>query len=170
VGSLMPYVDKYQRPMLESLIRAYKQYPSWKEPESNAKILRMIDGWLQIITKDNPSKIDGYVNFMCTTILKHTHRTYHIRKEKQIYNSLDKEVAHFIRQMFWMIFEVPAPSYAKYERLYGLLSLMEVEFERRGWSLGRPDIKTFFVKEKHYWRKRIAEYEDLKLKENGDVD
>lgn len=156
--------------MLESFIHAYKQYPSWKEPESNARILRMIDDWLQIITKDNEAKVDGYVNFMCTTILKHTHRTFHIRKEKQIYDSLDKEVARFIRQMLYMSFEIPALSYGKYERLYGLVSLMEAEFERRGWSLGRPDIKAFFVKEKRYWRKRIADYEDLKIVENSDID
>lgn len=166
----MPYVDKYQRPMLVSFIRAYKQYPSWKEPELNAKILRMINDWLQIITKDNEAKVDGYVNFLCTTMLKYTHRTFHVKNEKTIYNSLDKEVVHFIREMLWMTFEIPTPSYVKYERLYGLLSLMEVEFERRGWSLGRPDIKVFFIKEKRYWRKRIAEYEDLKIRENGDVE
>jgi hypothetical protein len=165
----MPYITANDRPLLVALIRELKIYPSWEHPEGNATILAMIYEWLKFRAKDQPLKIDGYVNYLCTVLLKHTHRTYCMKGGKQVWNSLDKEVARTIHLLLAMAFEQPMPSYSSYERLYGLISLMEAEFERRGWSLGRPDIKAFFITEIKRWRKTIAEYEDKKIKENGDV-
>ncbi len=169
----MPYIDKYQRDSLVDLLRMYRQYPSWKNPDENAEIMQsMIGTWLQIITKEKPFALDGYLNFMCTWMIKHTHRTYHTPDNHvtKIYNSFDKDVAFFVRDLFTMMFERHGESYYGYERLYGLLSLMEVEFERRGWSVGRPDIKSFFKAEKKYWSKKIGVYEDKKIQANGDLE
>jgi hypothetical protein len=167
----MPYIQKQDRPFFISLLQELRQYPSWRSPEEHAEIMGMIKSWLQIKCKENLLKKDGYVNFMCTVMIKNTHRTYHTPDEHKtkIWNSFDKETARTVRSIFSMAFEQPMPSYVNYERLYGLLSLMEAEFERRGWSLERKDIKTFFVVEKKYWLKRIAEYEIKKITENGDV-
>lgn len=170
----MPYIDKYQRDSLVELLRMYRQYPAWQNAEANAQIMQsMIGTWLQIITKEKPFALDGYLNFMCTWMIKHTHRTYCVKGgdfSHKSYNPFDKDIAYFVRDLFTMIFERHGESYYGYERLYGLLSLMEVEFERRGWSVGRPDIKVFFNKEKKYWLKKIAAYEDKKILSNGDLD
>lgn len=167
----MPYIQKQERPLFITLLQELRQYPSWRHPEENATILAMIYEWVKMKSKENPLKKDGYVNFLCTIMMKNTHRTYHTPDEHKtkIWNAFDKEVARTVRIMFSMAFEQPMPSYVNYERLYGLLSLMEAEFERRGWSLERKDIKTFFVAEKKYWLKKIAEYEDGAINRNGDV-
>jgi hypothetical protein len=129
----------------------------------------MLFEWLKVKHKDEPLKLDGDINFICTWMLKHTHQTCRLKDNKKIPQPLDKEITQFVRDVLTAMFE-QQKSYVRYERLYGLLSLMEAEFERRGWSLGRPDLKKFFHSEKLYWRKRIAEYEDEKIKQNGDVD
>lgn len=170
----MPYIDKYQRDSLKELLRMYRQYPVWSHPNENAQIMQsMIGTWLDIITKEKPFALDGYLNYMCTWMIKHTHRTYCVKGgdfSKKSYNPFDKDIAYFVRHLFTMIFEQHGESYYGYERLYGLLSLMEVEFERRGWSVARPDIKIFFKKEKKYWAKKIVAYEDKKLLSNGDIE
>lgn len=169
----MPYIDKYQRPLLEELVRNARQYPSWKNPKEHAILMGMIYSWINMKGDENPLRIDGYVNFVCTFMLKHTHQTYHTLDEHKtkILNSVDKEAATFVRDLFSIMFESGLRrGYSSYERLYGLLCLMEYEFERRGWSTGRKDLKDFFHNEKLYWRKRIAEYEDEKMQQNGDVD
>jgi hypothetical protein len=168
----MPYIDKYQRDSLEELLRMYRQYPVWSHPEENAEVQGMITTWLKIITKEDPMKLDGYLNFMCTCMIKHTHRTYHTPDNHvtKIYNPFDKEVAYFVRSILTTEFVRYGEGYFRYERLYGLLSLMEVEFERRGWSVGRPDIKAFFRKEKKYWAKKIGAYEDTKIAANSDIE
>lgn len=170
----MPYIDKYQRDSLEELLRMYKQYPVWKNPAENAQILdSMIGTWLQIITKEKPFALDGYLNYMCSWMIKHTHRTFCAKGgdfADRKYNPFDKDVVYFVRSLLTMIFESHGESYYGYNRLYGLLSLMEAEFERRGWSVGRPDIKVFFKKEKRYWLSKIAVYEDKKIQANGDLE
>jgi hypothetical protein len=170
----MPYIDKYQRDSLEELLRMYRQYPYWKNPNENAQIMQSIIGtWLEIITKDKPFTLDGYLNFMCTWMIKHTHRTYCVKGgdfSHKKYNPFDKDIAYFVRHLFTMIFEQHGESYYGYERLYGLLSLMEAEFKRREWSKDRPDIQAFFRAEKRYWSKQIAIYEDKKITENTDID
>ena len=182
----MPYIDKYERDSLEELLRMYKQYPFWSHPEENAQIMQsMIRTWLGIITKEKPLALDGYLNFMCTWMIKHTHRTYCLKggSEKEIltteqnsrnyikkYNPFDKDVAFFVRDLLTDTFERHGESYYGYERLYGLLSLMEVEFERRGWNKDRPDIKAFFKAEKKYWSKKIGAYEDTKIAANSDIE
>ena len=168
----MPYIDKYQRDSLGELLRMYRQYPVWQNAEANAQIMQsMIGTWLEIITKEEPMRLDGYLNFMCTWMIKHTHRTYCLKGGSvKTYNPFDKDIAYFVRSLFTMIFERHGESYYGYERLYGLLSLMEVEFERRGWSKDRPDIRAFFKAEKKYWCKKIAIYEDGAIKRNGDLD
>jgi hypothetical protein len=170
----MPYIDKYQRDFYIEFLREIRSYPAWRSPEDLEKhdvLLGMLFEWLKVKHKDNPLKIDGDVNFMCTWILKHTQRTYHTPDfhKTKIYNPLNKDAAEFVRDLLTAMFE-HQQGYANYERLYGLVSLMEAEFERRGWSLGRPDLKNFFKAEKKYWLKRIAEYEDKKIEANGDVE
>lgn len=170
----MPYIDKYQRDSLVELLRMYRQYPVWSHPAENAQIMQsMIGTWLEIITKEKPFALDGYLNFMCTWMIKHTHRTFCVKGgdfEHKSYNPFDKDIAYFVRHLLTMIFEQHGESYYGYQRLYGLLSLMEVEFERRGWSKDRPDIRAFFKAEKKYWCKKIAAYEDKKILSNGDLD
>jgi hypothetical protein len=167
----MPYIDRNQRPLYDALLREIRGYPAWRSPDENSVLMDMLFSWLKIRGKENPLKRDGDINFICTWMLKHTHRTYHTPDEHKtkIWNPLDKEVSSFVREVLTKMFEMPR-SYSSYERLYGLLSLMEAEFERRGWSLGRKDLKIFFITEKRYWRKRVAEYEDIKIQENGDVE
>lgn len=168
----MPYINKYQRNSLVELLRMYRSFTYWRNPEENAQIMQsMIGTWLKIITKENPMSLDGYLNFMCTWMIKHTHRTYCLKGgDVKKYNPFDKDIAFFVRDLFTMQFERNGEGYSKYERLYGLLSLMEIEFERRGWSVGRPDIKSFFKAEKKYWAKKIGAYEDKKIQANGDLD
>jgi len=169
---VMPYVNKVQRPLFRELIFSLRQYPSWKtqeDAEKNAFLMDTLVSWIKMMGSENPLKMDGYVNYVCTFMIKHTHRTYHLVGENdKEYNPLDKETARIVREILTKVF---SPfSYANYERLYGLLSLMDYEFERRGWSIGRPDIKQFFRKEKIFWKKTVAAYEDEKIKENGDVE
>jgi len=151
-----------------------RAYPDWRSPEDadkNAVLMGMLLDWLKASNKETPLKIDGDINFICTWMLKHTHRTYHTPDDHKtkIFYPLDKEVVLFVERMLEEMFERHR-SYSHYERVYGLLSLMEAEFERRGWSTERPDLKNFFKKEKKMWLKRIAEYEDLKIHNNGDID
>jgi hypothetical protein len=168
----MPYIDKYQRDFYIEFLREIRQYPTWRSPEDLEKhdvLFGFLTNWLVVKHKENPLKIDGDVNFICTLILKHTQRTYCLKGGNKVYNSLDKEVAQFVRDFLTAMFERHR-GYVNYERLYGLLSLMEVEFERRGWDKDRPDIRVFFKAEKKYWCKMIAAYEDEKIKNNGDVE
>jgi len=168
----MPYIDKYQRNFYVEFLREIRAHPTWRSSEDLDKhdvLLGMLFEWVRAKNKEMPLKMDGDVNFLCTWRLKYTQQTYCLKDGKKIYNSLDKEAALFVRDLLTNIFEGSHQSYSSYERLYGLLSLMEAEFERRGWSTGRKDLKTFFTKEKLYWRKRIAEYEDKKIQANGDV-
>jgi len=165
----MPYIKQEQRPLLKELVRANRQYPEWRSPEENLYIREMIDLWLKVLTKDNPAKLDGCLNFIFSTMLKRTQRTYCLRKGKRFYNSLDKPTAKFIREIIFEHFERRRQGYDLYERVIGLLTCMEYEFERRGWSLGRPDIKQWFKNEIKYWKRRLAYYEDEKIKQNGDL-
>jgi hypothetical protein len=168
----MPYIDKYQRGLYVELLSEIRDHPIWRSEEDMTKhdvLLGMLFEWIRAKNKENPLKMDGDVNFLCTRRLKYTQQTFRLKDGKKIYNSLNKDAAEFVRDLLTNIFEGSHQSYSSYERLYGLLSLMEAEFERRGWSTGRKDLKAFFIKEKAYWRKRIAEYEDKKIQENGDV-
>jgi len=165
----MPYIKRIQRPLLKELLRAIRQYPEWRSPEENLYIREMINLWLKVLTKDNQAKLDGILNFIFTTMIKWTQRTYCLRKGKRIYNSFDKHTAKFIREMILEHFERHRQGYDLYERVIGLLICMEYEFERRGWSLGRPDIKKWFKNEIKYWKHRLADYEDEKIKQNGDL-
>jgi len=165
----MPYIKRQQRPLLKELLRAVRQYPEWRSPEENLYIREMIDLWLKVLTKDNPEKLDGCLNFIFSTMIKKTQRTYCLRKGKRFYNSLNKPIANFIRDLLFVHFERNRKSYALYERTIGLLTCMECEFERRGWSLERPDIKQWFKNEIKYWKHRLADYEDEKITQNGDI-
>jgi len=166
----MPYIKREQRPLLKELIRAVRQYPEWKSPDEYLNIMEMFNLWLEVLTKDEPAKLDGCLNFIFSTILKWTHRTYSLRDGKRFYNSLNKDITNFIRKMLFECFEKKYQSYDLYERCIGLLTCMEYEFERRGWSLGRPDIKQWFKSEIRYWKGKLADYEDQKIKENGDLE
>lgn len=168
----MPYIDRNQRPLLRELLREIRNNPAWRNEEEYALLMDMLISWINLKGKEDKTKVDGYVNYVCTHMIKYTHRTYHTLDEHKtkIWNPFNKGVALFVREVLGRVFTHGCPAYARYERLYGLLSLMEVEFERRGWSLGRKDIKTFFTAEKKYWLKEIAHYEDCKIQENGDVE
>lgn len=160
-----------KRSMLEELIQALREYPSWKDINIHLKIVDMVKTWLSILTTENPEKLDGYLNFMFTYWLKSTHQTFHMigRKKKYTNSSSLKEAANFIREILYLLFERDGPSYFYYERIYGLLSCMELEFERRGWSLGRKDLKEWFKAEKRHWAKKMAVYEDEAIIRNGDI-
>lgn len=168
----MPYIKKEDRPLLRELLVELRRNPTWRSPEGeekNAVLMSMLLDWLKVKNKENPLKMDGDINFICTWMLKHTHQTCHLKDGKKILCPLDKEASSFVREVLTKMFEY-IRGYSNYERLYGLLSLMEAEFERRGWSLGRKDLKDFFHNEKLYWRKRIADYEDGTIDRNGDLD
>jgi len=144
----MPYIKKELRPIPDAIVTMV-----YDKVTAVRLLVEILSSYLKLF--DGP-KQDGIINYTLTQIMRRKDFDgSHVNAETSfIFTSLNKEFRE-------------NPSYDKFERCCGLLHSMTKEFERRGWMT--PNIRRFLEKETDITDSRMVEYEDKKIKENGDL-
>jgi len=137
----MPYIKKELRPPFDKAVELVKHNEVGK-----ALTIVMND----LVDKDMFTT-DGCLNYFFTQTLRKVDSLC-VCEHVIIVTLINK----FLRE----------PRYLLLERLLGLLNSMHVEFERREWRS-----EALYVLERIYRfvKRRYIEYEDKKIKENGDI-
>ena len=127
--------------------------------EKYAKYLKtLIEGHIVVhelcnsLLKEPINEQDGILNYLLTEGLRHNAST----------NIMD--------EIIFVFYASEPRSYFKFERALGLLSAIQKEFKRRGWTL--TDTQKFFVEHEadYLYDSEISLYEKLKIDTNGDLE
>jgi hypothetical protein len=138
----MPYIKKEQRPEFDEVVRMFQDL-------SNLDVVTVADYVVSLYDK-YPS--DGCLNYLFTQL---------IRKNKG-----NSTVTSFIYLIIDKIIFKDGERYKNYQRVGGLLYRMKKEFKRRGWVDTAHVIESLMGALDNL----CNAYEDIKIKENGDVE
>lgn len=139
----MPYIKKKDRPKFDAVIKSVLSGLTF-----NAN-----DILLDAIGKEADSSVDGCLNYTFTQLLR----------KAPLFKAMT-----LIRNIIKLVYLSP-PKYYRLNRLVGLLVCMIDEFKRRGWD--KEGNKIQILKNILIDVKRLRDdYEDGKIKQNGDLE
>jgi len=109
---------------------------------------------LEDLKQLHPTQVDGHLNYLFSKLLKDI-----VGDPRDYYKT-------FIKTILEDVYCSP-PKYYKLQRLYGLLSCMQIEFNRRGWSDIAQAILGIIGYEMTF--NILIPYENGKVRDNGDI-
>lgn len=164
----MPYIDKMQRGKFQEIVQALMEIEDQTEVEGPRRFNRrdqffcvttLMNQWLKYY-KLKGRKIDGYINYTFTILLKRIFRKRGVMHKHQIDNG-----KAFIHTILYDIYG--RKGYSEFQSGSGLLNCMRAEFKRRKWMT--PQLSKWLNKTINDYYEYMAKYEDKKIAQNGDV-
>lgn len=165
----MPYIDKLQRGKFQEIVQALIEIEDKNEVKGQERynrrdqfwcVVELMNEWLKYY-KLRGQKIDGYINYTFTILLKRIFRRKGVMHKFRIDNG--KAFIHCIMSDIY----TKHLSYSKFQSGFGLLNCMRAEFKRRKWMT--PQLSKWFNKTINDYSDYMAKYEDKKIAQNGDV-
>lgn len=155
---IMPYIDKMHRGRLQDVVRSLLDIGEEDEHDDQFWcVVEIMQQWLKYY-QFKGHNVDGFINYTFTILLKH--------KRRRLFKHQVKYIEAFIHSIFYDFYGKQR-SYSNYQRGVGLLYCMLNEFKRRKWLT--PKLSKWFNKTIRQYEGIIANYEDNKRLQNGDV-